>query len=153
MTRIPLVMMVDSAAHNFQIFHVKPQLYALFVEEWRRMCVHTVNFTDTDPGLPYIITTTKQWMFFFFFCHTKMPLVVQRTPSKWSPPCTPPRLHLVLYTASLSLHPYTKEDAWYSGAMQCRPTRDASARVDDIIRGLSAEGSEALMPNPRKKSG
>ena len=152
MTRIPLVMVVDSGAHNFQIFHVKPQLYALFVEEWRRMCVHTVNFTGTDPGLPYIITTTKQWMF-FFFCHTKMPLVVQRTLSKWSPPCTPPRLHLVLFTVSLSLHPYTKEDAWYSGAMQCRPTRDASARVDDIIRGLSAEGSEALMPNPRKKSG
>ena len=53
-------------------------------------------------------------------------------PSKWSPPCTPPRLHLVLYTAPSKLFSLTRRKmhgaaTWYSGAMQCRPTRDASA--------------------------
>ena len=115
MTRIPLVMVVDSGAHNFQIFHVKPQLYALFVEEWRRMCVHTVNFTGTDPGLPsqphhhhhqavdVLLLLPHQGA----FGGAENPLKVVSTTmhATEAAPCA-------VHCASLSLHPYTKEDAW-----------------------------------------
>ena len=115
MTRIPLVMVVDSGAHNFQIFHVKPQLYALFVEEWRRMCVHTVNFTGTDPGLPsqphhhhhqavdvLLLLLPHQDA----FGGAENPLkVVSTVHATEVAPCA-------VHCTKQALQPYTKEDAW-----------------------------------------
>ena len=73
MTMISLVMIVDSAAHNFQILH---ETASLCVFRWKGERVERWSwFRGTDPGVA-ITATTKQWLLFFF---AKMPLVEHTT--------------------------------------------------------------------------
>ena len=60
MTRIPLVMVVDSGAHNFQIFHVKPQLYALFVEKEEKVEANVRSHCELHRHRPWSGVTAVQ---------------------------------------------------------------------------------------------
>ena len=87
MMRVPLVMVVDSGAHNFQISNVKPRLYALFVEKEERLLANVSSQTPTlvwrshEYNLTQPHSTTTKQLMLFFFC-TKMPLVVHLNPLK-----------------------------------------------------------------------
>ena len=115
MTRIPLVMMVDSAAHNFQILHVKPRLYALFAEKGERVEANVRSQTPTLvwPSQLYNRTTTtsKQWILLFFFFNTKMPLVVHIHLKVVSTMHDAVEVTHRTLMSCLSLHLHTEEDA------------------------------------------